>query len=82
MRSARGDLDGALADFAKVIELDPNHAKAYANRGLIMLRRRQDTEAQKQLDKALELDSSLKDALQKSADQIRKIREPAAMKQP
>ncbi len=74
VRGAKGDLDGALADFAKVIELDPRHAKAYANRGMIMLLRRQDTEAQKELDTALRLDSSLKTVLQKSVDQIMKTR--------
>jgi Flp pilus assembly protein TadD len=80
LRGAKGDLDGALADFAKVIELDPRHAKAYANRGMIMLLRRQDTEAQKQLDTAVELDSSLKPALQKSVDQIIKSRQSPPVK--
>jgi tetratricopeptide (TPR) repeat protein len=80
LRGANKDLDGALADFARVIELDPRHAKAYANRGMIMLLRRQDTEAQKQLDTAVTLDSSLKPALQKSVDQILKNRQSSLMR--
>jgi Flp pilus assembly protein TadD len=65
-----------LADFAKVIELDPRHAKAYANRGMIKLLRRQDVDAQKELDRAMELDSSLRPALQKRVDEIMKSRQP------
>ena len=65
-----------LADFGKVIELDPRYAKAYANRGMILLLRRQDTEAKRDFATALELDSSLKAALEKSVDQIVKVRRP------
>ncbi len=32
-KSERGDLDGAIADFTKAIELDPDHARTYARRG-------------------------------------------------
>jgi tetratricopeptide (TPR) repeat protein len=32
-KQAKGDLDGAIADFAKVIELAPKEADAYFNRG-------------------------------------------------
>ena len=34
-RQNRGDLDGAIADYTKTIELDPTHALAYANRGVV-----------------------------------------------
>jgi Flp pilus assembly protein TadD len=31
-RTKKGDLNGAIADFAKVIELKPDNAEAYDNR--------------------------------------------------
>ena len=34
----RGELDRALADYNKAIELDPNYAEAYNNRGITWLR--------------------------------------------
>ena len=30
-----GDYTGALADFNKTIQIDPNYVKAYSNRGLV-----------------------------------------------
>jgi tetratricopeptide (TPR) repeat protein len=33
-KSTKGDLDGAIADFSKAIELNPKLAEAYLNRGL------------------------------------------------
>jgi len=74
LRSARGDLVGALGDFNQVIEINPRYARAYANRGMIFLVRRQDAQAQKDFATALELDSSLKAGLEKSIEQIRKTR--------
>ncbi|HBB98602.1 MAG TPA: hypothetical protein DC054_24735 [Blastocatellia bacterium] len=73
-------MDGALADLGKSIELNPRNARAHANRGMIMLLRRQDIEAQKEFDAALKIDSSLKTDLEKSIDQIIKARQasPAA----
>jgi hypothetical protein len=46
------------------------------------LLRKQDVEAQKELDTALTLDSSLKASLQKSVDHIMKNRQAAAAKPP
>jgi Tfp pilus assembly protein PilF len=55
--------------------LNPKNARAHANRGMIMLLRRQDLEAQKEFDAALKIDSSLKTDLEKSIDQIIKARD-------
>ena len=33
-RKAKGDLDGAIADYTKAIEIDPRDAHAYYNRGI------------------------------------------------
>jgi tetratricopeptide (TPR) repeat protein len=35
LKQKQGDLDGALADFTKVIELDPKSAPAYNSRGIV-----------------------------------------------
>ena len=74
MRGARGDLDGAISDFAKAIELNPQNAKAYANRGIIMLLQGRDAAAQKEFDTALKIDSSLNSGLQNRINQIVKAR--------
>jgi lipoprotein NlpI len=34
-RQEKGDLDGALADYTRAIEIDPHYAEAYFNRGLV-----------------------------------------------
>jgi len=34
VKRAKGDLDGATADFNKAIEIDPRHAAAYNSRGV------------------------------------------------
>jgi tetratricopeptide (TPR) repeat protein len=33
-KKANGDLDGAIADYTKAIELNPRYAAAYVNRGV------------------------------------------------
>ena len=63
--------------------LNPKNARAHANRGMIMLLRRQDVEAQKEFDAALKIDSSLRTDLEKSINQIIKTREQQpAMRSP
>jgi Flp pilus assembly protein TadD len=74
LRGARGDLDGAISDFGKTIELNPQNAKAYANRGIIMLLQGRDALAQKEFDMALKIDSTLNPGLQNRVDQIVKGR--------
>ena len=60
-RALAGDLDGALADFAKAKELDPGNAVVWANDGAALLRREPpDLDAAiADLTKALELDPRL-----------------------
>ena len=62
-RFKQGDADGALADFAKAVEVDPQYTEAYASRGLILLARHQDADAQKDFDKYLQLNPAAKDNL-------------------
>ena len=53
--SVRGDLEKAAACYSKAIEIDPNLAEAYYNRGLIGLRLKHNDEAVVDLGKAGEL---------------------------
>lgn len=70
MRGAKGDLNGAIADFGKVLEMNPENAKAYANRGVIILMQGQDAAAQDDFDPAFKLDSNLRSTIQKVIDEI------------
>jgi tetratricopeptide (TPR) repeat protein len=45
-RRERGELADALADVNQVIALNPKHARAYANRGLVRLLQWRDVEAE------------------------------------
>ena len=50
-------LDKALADFSKVLELDPFNAQAYNNRGHIYYKKDELNMAIADFDKAIELDT-------------------------
>ncbi len=63
-RQATGDVDGAIADFSKTIEINTQYAEAYADRGLAKLGKGLDTEAQRDFDKYLELKSDMKSFLE------------------
>ena len=58
----KGDLDKALADFNKAIELDSAYAQAYNNRGAAYLAKGDNNKAIADFKKALELDPNNKDA--------------------
>jgi tetratricopeptide (TPR) repeat protein len=57
--TVKKEIDLALADYAKVIELKPDFARAYANRGTILMEREQDADALRDFDRAFQLDPSL-----------------------
>ena len=48
-------LDEAIAEFTKAIDLDPNLAEAYAGRALAYTALDRDQEAERDIDKAVEL---------------------------
>lgn len=55
-----GQADSALADYSAAIELDPRLARAYAFRGINLLRRGESQKAQQDFNKAFALDSKLR----------------------
>jgi tetratricopeptide (TPR) repeat protein len=61
-RHARGDLDGAIADFDRALELNPRYPEAYNNRGAARHARGDLDGAIADLDRALELKSNYAEA--------------------
>jgi len=57
-------LERAIPEFNRAIELDPQLAMAYANRGLALLRHGKDSQAEQDIGHALALDPSLKTELE------------------
>jgi lipoprotein NlpI len=56
VKQTKGDLDGALADYNRAIELNPKDAKAYTNRGLVKQARADLDGALADYARAVELD--------------------------
>jgi tetratricopeptide (TPR) repeat protein len=61
-RKAEGDLDGAIADYTKAIEVDPKSARSYENRGLALLTKGRDQEAEQDFKKIEKQASDIKQA--------------------
>ncbi|MDQ3821183.1 MAG: hypothetical protein M3362_26365, partial [Acidobacteriota bacterium] len=66
-----------MADYNKALMLNPKLAAAYANRGLTQLELGKDQAAAQDLDKAVELDATLKPQLEKLVDSIKQKRADA-----
>ena len=67
----QGELDRAIADLNKAIEMAPQYAKAYGDRGLIRLMRGETADAELDLKKCFELDSSLESRFKVAANQLK-----------
>ena len=67
-----GELDGALADLNKAIEIAPQYAKGYGDRGLIRLLRGEATDAEADFKKCFELDSALEPQFKAAANQVKR----------
>lgn len=67
----QGELDRAMADLNKAIEMAPQYAKAYGDRGLIRLMRGETADAESDLKRCFELDSTLESQFKVAADQVK-----------
>ena len=62
MTRAEGRLDKAIEDYTKAIELNPQHANAYHNRGLAWSKKGDRDKAIEDYNKAIELNPQYADA--------------------
>jgi len=69
---AKGDLDKAIADFGKAIELDPKYANAFLNRANVYRGKHDLEHAKEDLEAALKLDLRLAPA-QKMLDDVNEL---------
>jgi tetratricopeptide (TPR) repeat protein len=67
----QGELDRAIVDLNKAIEIAPQYAKAYGDRGLIRLMRGETADAELDLKKCFELDSTLEAQFKVAATQLK-----------
>ncbi|HSE23563.1 MAG TPA: tetratricopeptide repeat protein [Pyrinomonadaceae bacterium] len=67
----QGELDRALADLNKAIEIAPQTAKAYGDRGLLRLMRGEPQDADLDFKKCFELDSALEPEFKLAANKIK-----------
>jgi len=69
----KGELDKAIADFDKAIELDPNFEEAYCNRGVAYVQKGEVEKAISDLEKCIELsdDPELVEKVQELLDKLK-----------
>ena len=67
----QGELDRAIDDLNKAIEIAPQFAKAYGDRGIIRLMRGEDALAEPDFKKCFELDRKLESQIKAAATHIR-----------
>src|SRR5262249_1620249 len=77
-KQANGNLQGAIDDFTRATEVNDavfrsDVALAHGLRGLALLRQGRDTEAQRDLMKAVELDGSLETWVRRESERISRI---------
>ena len=67
----QGELDRAIADFNRAVEIAPQYAKAYGDRGLVRLMRGEDADAELDFRKCFELDSALESRFRADAKKVK-----------
>jgi tetratricopeptide (TPR) repeat protein len=67
----QGELDRAMADLNKAVEIAPQYAKAYGDRALVKLMRGEDTDAEADFKKCFALDSALETQFRTAANKIK-----------
>lgn len=55
----------AIGDYSKIVELNPNNAKAYLNRGLLYVLVKKPKEAMHDIDKSIKIDPKLAEKVMK-----------------
>ena len=80
-RQASGDLAGAIADYDSAISIFPNLAMPHMDRGLALLARAEQAEADREFQRCLALDAKLKSLLEKRVEKLKQDH-AAAQKRP
>ncbi len=70
VRLAKADLDGAIADY-KAVETNPRSAVTYANRGLVYLLQGKIADANRDFERCLTMDASLKSLIEKNRNAVK-----------
>ena len=74
-RQAKGDTQGAVADYTRAIRIKPRYPLAYANRGLTLLALGKDDEAAEDFERCLKLNRQLMVSLEERIKEIKRLRE-------
>jgi tetratricopeptide (TPR) repeat protein len=67
---AKGNLDGAIADFTEVIKINPNYPEAYVNRGLVRFQQGLKSQAEQDFARSLAVKPSPKSFIETRVSQI------------
>ena len=73
-RTALNDLEAAMVDFSRALELDPKLLNAYLNRGLVLLLQGKDSEAAKDFARVLTLKPESKTELERRIELAKNLR--------
>jgi tetratricopeptide (TPR) repeat protein len=69
-RYAKGDYEGALADYNHALALNPRSAEFFANRGMLWLRLKKTSEAEADFARCVALDPDMKSSLEQRINQL------------
>ncbi len=72
-RTSRKDFDGAIQDFTKAIELNPQDATAYSGRGLAYQKKNDLINAQRDFNEAIKVDPKLASAYRNRGENLRQL---------
>ena len=73
-RTDLNDLEAAIVDFSRALELDPELLNAYLNRGLVLLLQGKDSEAEKDFARVLTLKPEAKTELERRIELAKRLR--------
>ena len=70
----RGEIDRAIADFTRALEINPDLSFVYMNRGLALMLQGKDADAQKDFERCVALDPVLKVELDRRIEKVKQLR--------